>query len=217
MFLYYCTGKKHLSRIRRDGLRRRRGIRLFFSLKAVRAACDKKILVIDTARLPGEGAADRIPPEAIVNLDPYFAPRPVVAGGGYVMRRGEKEPEVLLIFRRAVWDLPKGKQDKGETVEACALREVREETDARDLVCVCDLGTTRHGYIRNGHYDVKTTHWFGMSTPTTHFTPQAEEDIEAVAWTPWSEAQAKIGYESLRQHMTMAAPRIGEAFGWPDL
>jgi len=36
--------------------------------------------------------------------------------------------ELLMIFRRGKWDLPKGKADEGETVEACALREVEEET-----------------------------------------------------------------------------------------
>ncbi len=36
--------------------------------------------------------------------------------------------EILMIFRRGKWDLPKGKLDKGESLEACALREVEEET-----------------------------------------------------------------------------------------
>jgi 8-oxo-dGTP pyrophosphatase MutT (NUDIX family) len=43
-------------------------------------------------------------------------------GGNY------SQSEVLLIFRRGKWDLPKGKLDAGESIETCAVREVEEET-----------------------------------------------------------------------------------------
>jgi ADP-ribose pyrophosphatase YjhB (NUDIX family) len=55
------------------------------------------------------------------------APR---VGIGIVLLRGE---EVLLIKRgkppeKGAWSLPGGKQELGETTEACARRELREET-----------------------------------------------------------------------------------------
>ena len=46
------------------------------------------------------------------------------AGGGIVFN---KRGEFLVIERRGVWDLPKGKVDAGETIEEAAVREVREE------------------------------------------------------------------------------------------
>ena len=49
----------------------------------------------------------------------------IQAGGGLVEN---EKGEVLFMFRRGKWDLPKGKLDPGETLEACALREVEEET-----------------------------------------------------------------------------------------
>ena len=49
----------------------------------------------------------------------------VQAGGGLVKN---KEGDILLIFRRGKWDLPKGKLDDNETLLECALREVKEET-----------------------------------------------------------------------------------------
>src|SRR3989442_8999866 len=63
----------------------------------------------------------------------------VRAAGGVIARRDQRgEIEVLLIHRphRQDWTFPKGKVDAGETDEACALREVEEETALR-----CVLGT----------------------------------------------------------------------------
>src|ERR1041385_2734909 len=42
----------------------------------------------------------------------------IIAAGGLVLN--EKD-ELLIIFRRGKWDLPKGKVDKGESVEDCAI------------------------------------------------------------------------------------------------
>jgi 8-oxo-dGTP diphosphatase len=63
----------------------------------------------------------------------------VRAAGGVISRRNERgEVEVLLVYRggnRRDWSFPKGKVEPGEADEACALREVREETSLR-----CTLG-----------------------------------------------------------------------------
>ena len=41
----------------------------------------------------------------------------IQAGGGFVQNNNN---EVLMMFRRGKWDLPKGKMDKKETFEECA-------------------------------------------------------------------------------------------------
>ncbi len=225
MFFFYCAEEADLAVLYREGIRAPEGdgIPLWTSLEAVQTACRAPILVIAAAALPdglvedetaGEKVAQvrtrRVPPEAFCNLDPYLPPLPVVAAGGYVARPGDGEPDVLLIFRRGVWDLPKGKRDAGETIEACALREVREEIGVGELHLARELGTTVHGYERKGRYHVKTTYWFLMQTPEARFTPEAREGIEAVAWTPWSEAARRIGYDSLRDHMRRVEGTVRE-------
>jgi 8-oxo-dGTP diphosphatase len=61
----------------------------------------------------------------------------VRAAGGVVVRAGSDGPEVLLVHRPAYddWTFPKGKLERGESEEQCALREVEEETGLH-----CTLG-----------------------------------------------------------------------------
>src|SRR5260221_13510882 len=47
----------------------------------------------------------------------------VKAAGGLVQNENN---QIMMIFRRGKWDLPKGKLDKEETLEQCAVREVEE-------------------------------------------------------------------------------------------
>ena len=109
-----------------------------------------------------------------------------------------------MIFRRGVWDLPKGKLDPGETFEPAAVREVSEEVGVPpgSLRVVADLGATVHGYVwpRKEAFAVKTTHWYAMTTTAEAFEPEDGEGIEAVAWVPWAEAGRRVGFESLRAH-----------------
>ena len=57
----------------------------------------------------------------------------IIAAGGVVFRIEHEVVSILLIFRNGVWDLPKGKLEKGESIEMCASREVSEETGTLSL------------------------------------------------------------------------------------
>ena len=176
-----------------------------------------RVLVLDSDALAltrsEPPAASAVPRAAVLNVDPdddFWPPLAVDAGGGYVVREArEATPDgdcldVLMIFRRGVWDLPKGKLDRGETFEHAAVREVSEEVGVplASLRVVADLGATVHGYIwpRKEAFAVKTTHWYAMTTTSEAFEPEDGEGIEAVAWVPWTEAGRRVGFESLRRH-----------------
>lgn len=108
----------------------------------------------------------------------------IIKAGGGLVRNGEGE--LLLIFRRGKWDLPKGKLDEGEAIEACALREVEEETGVKHLALGELISVTWHEYFDKwlGEEVIKETHWFKMDVAgVPDLVPQTEEDITAIEWT----------------------------------
>lgn len=124
--------------------------------------------------------------------------RKVTAGGGILVRLSGSVPEILLIYRRGAWDLPKGKAKSGESIDDCATREVSEELGIADVTIVRPLGTTRHRYTEDGtHIDKKTT-WFLMRSGASEFIPQAEEGIDAVRWVSLEDALGLLTFDTLR-------------------
>lgn len=111
----------------------------------------------------------------------------IQAGGGFVINNKE---EVLLIFRRNKWDLPKGKLDKGETLEQCAVREVREETGLKKVKLLSPLTVTYHTYHEGTRFVLKESHWYTMTADANEkLIPQAEEQIQEIKWVPPTEVK----------------------------
>lgn len=102
----------------------------------------------------------------------------IVAAGGCVFN---SKGELLVIYRRKSWDLPKGKMDPGETPEMAAVREVQEETGVYNLSVSYEISQTWHTY-RQKKRILKHTYWYDMTTPDSNLIPQFEEDIEEARW-----------------------------------
>ncbi|MDB5202788.1 MAG: hypothetical protein JWQ27_2197 [Ferruginibacter sp.] len=105
---------------------------------------------------------------------------PIEAAGGIVQNEAK---ELLFIFRRGKWDLPKGKMEKGETEAGCAEREIMEETGVSGLTLQKKIGETYHTYEEFGRHFIKTSHWFYFTLKgNPELIPQTEEDISEIKW-----------------------------------
>jgi 8-oxo-dGTP pyrophosphatase MutT (NUDIX family) len=104
----------------------------------------------------------------------------IKAGGGFVYNSNK---EILMIYRRKKWDLPKGKLDENEKMEDCAVREVEEETGLSGVQLQNPLCFTHHTYLENGIRILKESHWFLMQVESEQvLIPQTDEDIEKCEW-----------------------------------
>ncbi len=110
----------------------------------------------------------------------------IEAAGGLVENQLQ---QWLFIYRNGFWDLPKGKLEKGESIEECAVREVAEECGIEEPVIIRALTPTYHTYSIKGKRILKPTYWYLMkSSDTSNLVPQTEEGITEVKWVPISES-----------------------------
>ena len=110
----------------------------------------------------------------------FFSNFKIIEAGGIVQN---EQNEILFIHRLGKWDLPKGKLEKGETIELCAQREVEEETGVTNLSLKNKIGETYHIYQIKEKNILKISHWYHFSCPTLqNTTPQTEEDITEIKW-----------------------------------
>jgi 8-oxo-dGTP pyrophosphatase MutT (NUDIX family) len=120
------------------------------------------------------------------------ADRLVRAAGGVVTRIGPHgRPEILLVHRPRYgdWSLPKGKAKRGESDDACARREVEEETGL-----ACEVGEE----VAASEYEdssgrPKRVVYFAMTPPTgAEAVPQNE--VDDVRWVTREDALELLSY-----------------------
>ena len=101
------------------------------------------------------------------------------AAGGLV----SQNKKYLFIYRNNKWDLPKGKLEPNESIEACAVREVQEECGINQLKIVKKLHKTYHIYENKEVKILKITQWYLMHCEdNANLVPQKDEGIEQVVW-----------------------------------
>lgn len=123
----------------------------------------------------------------------------IEASGGLVMNRYK---EFLFIFRRKIWDLPKGKCDTDEAPETTAYREISEECGITGHKIVSKICETFHIYTEDSKHILKKTHWFAFVIESRpHLIPQLSEQIEEAKWmTPKESEEIMIfTFPSVRQ------------------
>lgn len=111
----------------------------------------------------------------------------------------EEKRQLLLVqvenlSKERVWTFPKGHPENGESDEAAALREVREET-GWECVVRNFLMDVQYFYTDKKERIHKTVRWFVMK-PVAQKGSFQEEEIEDCRWVSLEEAEKLISYES---------------------
>ena len=115
----------------------------------------------------------------------------ITAAGGIV----ESKDGFLLIKRKGMWDLPKGKiNKKKETIEAGAIREVEEECGIKAPTIDAFICKTIHSYKYKNDPVLKKTHWYYMHYEgNDELIPQEDEGITKVAWKSYEKMMGMRG------------------------
>lgn len=135
-----------------------------------------------------ESAAQAGPRGAVSSPGPADVVR---AAGGVVVQNGDGQVRLVIVHRPAYddWTLPKGKCEPGESWEACALREVEEETSLRCHLLGA-IGTTE--YV-DGKGRPKQVRWWLMRPEAGDLRGQTE--VDEARWVTPAEAAGVLTYE----------------------
>jgi len=119
--------------------------------------------------------------------------KPVLAAGAVVTRtHPTRGTEVVLVHRKRYddWSLPKGKVEAGESLPACAVREVLEETGVSiRLGAPLDAVTYEAGKAgsKQVHY------WSASVVSSTRRAP--DDEVDVVSWLPLRAALSRLDFE----------------------
>lgn len=139
--------------------------------------------------------------------------RKQTSAGGVIFRRSGNSVEIVLVSVRAgkAWCLPKGLVDRGETPEATALREVKEETGLVGRI-VDSLGEITYWYYVSGeNVKCRKTVVFYLMEFVSGDTADHDHEVDQAVWMTVDEALKKVSFKGDRGIIEKAQEKLGNA------
>lgn len=116
-----------------------------------------------------------------------------LTGGGAIFEGIGDETKVCIVHRGLYndWTLPKGHIERGESIEECALREVREETGFECRI-IDPSPYISERQLSSGA--TKVTHYFAMTVVKGEFAPN--DECDAIEWGSIEVASKKLTFDN---------------------
>ena len=125
------------------------------------------------------------------------------------MRDGIPHVALIATRNRTRWGLPKGAVTAGETSEAAALREVREETGIEARI-LRPLDTIEYFFRAGDTLIQKTVDFYLMEYVGGELEPQLSE-VDDVEWVELTSALRRASFDSERKLLEMALQELGSS------
>jgi 8-oxo-dGTP diphosphatase len=122
------------------------------------------------------------------------------------MRDGAPHVALIATRSRTRWGLPKGAVNDGETAEAAALREVREETGLTAKI-VKPLDTIEYMFRAGDMLIQKRVDFYLMDYVAGELEPQLSE-VDDVEWVELTAALQRASFDSERKLLATALQEL---------
>ena len=138
--------------------------------------------------------------------------RSELCAGGVVYRRVNQQVEIAVAVERDRLSgvrntrLAKGHVEKGETLEAAALREVREEIGLPAEI-VAPLGCVKYSFREKQTEISKSVHFFLMRLASEE-VHELDGEMQHVYWSPIETAVAELTFDTERRIAERARQKI---------
>ena len=140
---------------------------------------------------------------------------PELSAGGVLFKEVDGKFQVIIYSRNnsSQWCLPKGKIEQGETKEAAAVREIKEETGL-DGEVVKHLKDIYYSYVDKKRKVLlnKTVHYFLVKYTKGQINTD-DAGVEDVIWIDIKEAINRMTFDNEKQTLQRALNVLGNRRG----
>lgn len=135
------------------------------------------------------------------------------SAGGVILRKIQNTWQVLLIKDMSgKWTFPKGKIEKGETIEEAAIREIFEETGISNLIYKSPLPSVFYTFKRKGIVQKTVDYMIFLSATFQNIVLQKEEGIKDAKWIELNSALQQIDYKETYSPMLKQVRLLTQTF-----